>query len=100
MLWPIMKGFMRDEKKLSLSYHQNILSGTPCFDSQIFSLLFTTKNDEWMTCAFMSFSTVFQSYQRDVTVIMKDCLQCNPLGLKKICSLHAGLELDPKVLKY
>ena len=31
--------------------------------------------DGWMTCDFMSFSTVFQSYQDDGRLIMKDCVQ-------------------------
>ena len=29
--------------------------------------------DGWMTCDFTSFSTVFQSYQDDGRLIMKDC---------------------------
>ena len=29
----------------------------------------------WMTCDFTSFSTVFQSYQDDGRLIMKDCVQ-------------------------
>ena len=33
--------------------------------------------DGWMTCDFMSFSTVFQSYQDDGRLIMKDCVQWN-----------------------
>ena len=31
--------------------------------------------DAWMTCDFTSFSTVFQSYQDDGMLIMKDCVQ-------------------------
>ena len=31
--------------------------------------------DGWMTCDFTSFSTVFQSYQDDERLIMKDCVQ-------------------------
>ena len=31
--------------------------------------------DGWMTCDFMSFSTIFQSYQEDEGLIMKDCVQ-------------------------
>ena len=31
--------------------------------------------DGWMICDFMSFSTVFQSYQDDGWVIMKGCVQ-------------------------
>ena len=32
-------------------------------------------NGRWMTCDFMSFSTVFQSYQDDEGLIMKGCVQ-------------------------
>ena len=35
--------------------------------------------DVWMTCDFMTFSTVFQSYQEDGRIIMKDCVQWNPV---------------------
>ena len=35
--------------------------------------------DGWMTCDFMSFSTVFQSYQDDGRMIMKGCVQWNPV---------------------
>ena len=35
--------------------------------------------DEWMTCDFTSFSTVFQSYQGDVWMIMKGCVQRNSI---------------------
>ena len=31
----------------------------------------------WITCYFTSFSTVFQSYQDDGSVIMKGCVQWN-----------------------
>ena len=47
--------------------------------------------DGWMTCDFASFSTVFQSYQDDERLIMKDCVQWNPFTLEKI-SPRAGLE--------
>ena len=33
--------------------------------------------DGWMTCGFTSFLTVFQSYQDDVRMIMKGCVQWN-----------------------
>ena len=36
-----------------------------------------TKMDGWMTCNFTSFLTVFQSYQDDVWMIMKGCVQWN-----------------------
>ena len=35
--------------------------------------------DGWMDCKFTSLSTVFLSYQDDGTVIMKGCLQWNPV---------------------
>ena len=33
----------------------------------------------WKTCDFVSFLTVFQSYQDDLWVIMKGCVQWNPV---------------------
>ena len=36
--------------------------------------------DGWMTCDFTSFLTVFQSYQDDVWMIMKGCVQCNSVN--------------------
>ena len=36
--------------------------------------------DEWMTCNFTSFSTVLQSYQDDGHVIIKGCVQWNPIN--------------------
>ena len=33
--------------------------------------------DGWMICDFTSFLTVFQSYQDDVRMIMKGCVQWN-----------------------
>ena len=35
--------------------------------------------DGWMTCDFMSFSTVFQSYQDNGQMIMKGSVQWNPV---------------------
>ena len=35
------------------------------------------KRDGWMTCDFTSFLTVFRSYQDDVWMIMKGCVQGN-----------------------
>ena len=35
--------------------------------------------DGCMTCDFSPFSTVFQSYQDDERLIMKGCVQCNPI---------------------
>ena len=34
---------------------------------------------KWMTCNFTSFSTVFQSYQEAESMIMKSCMQLNPV---------------------
>ena len=41
---------------------------------------------------FTSFSTVFQSYQDDERLIMKGCVQWNPVTAEKI-SPQAGIEL-------
>ena len=35
--------------------------------------------DGWMTCDFTSFSTVLQSYHDDGQMIMKGCVQWNPV---------------------
>ena len=35
--------------------------------------------DGWMTCDFTSFSTIFQSYQDNGQMIMKGCVQWNPV---------------------
>ena len=53
------------------------------------------KMDGWITCDFTSFSTVFQSYQDDKTLIMKSCV-CNgtPFTIEKI-SPRAGMEVSP-----
>ena len=45
-----------------------------------------------MTCDFTSFSTVFRSYQDDERLIMKGCVQWNPVYGEKV-SPRAGLEL-------
>ena len=46
--------------------------------------------DGWIACDLTSFSTVFQSYQDDGWMIMKGCVQWNPIyGLD---SPRAGLE--------
>ena len=39
--------------------------------------------DGWMNCNFTSFSTVFQSYQDDERLIMKGCVQWNPVMFEK-----------------
>ena len=37
-----------------------------------------------MACDFMSFSTVFQSYQDTEQMIMEGCVQWNPVYIEKI----------------
>ena len=39
----------------------------------------TSLQDGWTTCNFTSFSTVFQSYQDIGRMIMKGCVQWNPV---------------------
>ena len=47
--------------------------------------------DGWVTCGFTSFSTVFQSYQDDGKLIMKDCVQWNSVfGGKDFASRGDG----------
>lgn len=41
-------------------------------------------DDGWMICYFMSFSTIFLSYQDNGQLIMKGCLQWNPFKIEKI----------------
>ena len=44
-----------------------------------------------MTCGFTSFSTVFQSYQDNGRVIIKGCMQWNPVYERKdFCFRRAG----------
>ena len=38
----------------------------------------------WMICDFTSFITVFQSYQDDVWMIMKGCVQWNSVTAERI----------------
>ena len=52
------------------------------------------KDDGWMTCAFMSYSTVFLSYQDDGRVIMKGCVQQNLLNGWRDFHLKLGSTLD------
>ena len=42
-------------------------------------LIAVASMDGLMTCCFTTFSTVFQSYQDDECVIMKGCVQWNPV---------------------
>ena len=50
--------------------------------------------DGWMTCDFKSFSTVFQSYQDDGKMIMKGCVQWNPVYGRKDFRLEQGSRPD------
>ena len=50
--------------------------------------------DGWMTCDFISFSTVLQSYQGDGRLIMNGCVKRNSIAVEKI-SPRAGIELGP-----
>ena len=55
------------------------MSGTPK-DVDFSSLyLRVVRIDGWKTCNFTSVSTVFQSYQDNEWMIMKGCMQWNPL---------------------
>ena len=45
----------------------------------------------WLICDLGSFLTVFQSYQADGWMIMKGCMQCNPVyGKEDFVSSWAG----------
>ena len=46
---------------------------------QDYKIKYNVWMDGWMTCDFTSFSTVFQSYQDDGQMIMKGCVQWNPV---------------------
>ena len=52
---------------------------TLCFYNVIWKIIPVTPSilDEWMTCNFTSFSTVFQSCQDDGRLIMKGCVEWN-----------------------
>ena len=58
---------------MSIQFHCDLELGA------ISQFSFPPKNDVcfdgWMTCNFTSFLTVFQSYQDDVWMIMKGCVQ-------------------------
>ena len=51
--------------------------------------------DAWVTCDFTSFSTVFQSYQDDGRMIMKGCVQWNPVYDRKDLRLRRGSNPGP-----
>ena len=53
---------------------------TPCLITQYIEYsCWVLLLDEWMTCDFMSFSTVFQSYQDNGRLIMNGCVQWNSI---------------------
>ena len=69
---------------LTLKICVGVLSGT--FKTRMLKLGIQMDNellycgiemDGWMTCDFTSFLTAFQSYQDDVWMIMKGCVQWN-----------------------
>ena len=50
-------------------------------------------DDGWMTCDLTSFLTVFQSYQDDVRMIMKGCVQWNSVyGREDFTSSEDGTQ--------
>ena len=55
---------------------QDILQSKPCLQLHTCSF-WDGWMDGWITFDFTSFSTVFQSYQDDVRLIMKSCVQWN-----------------------
>ena len=48
----------------------------------------------WMTCDFTSFLTVLQSYLDDERLIMKDCVQWNPVYSREEFTLSGALTRD------
>ena len=69
------------------------MSGSMLFANlTIFNLMAQVLMDGWMTCNFMSFSTVFQSYQDDKQLIMKAVCNGIPFTVEKILPL-AGIKL-------
>ena len=65
-------------KKININYPESSATG---FFSNGLKNEFETSHqysmDGWMTCDFTPFSTVFQSYQDDVWMIIKGCVQWN-----------------------
>ena len=60
------------------SYNEQVLDKNNVFFK--FLLIAVTRMDgKLMTCCFTTFSTVFQSYQDDECVVMKGCVQWNPV---------------------
>ena len=56
-----------------------------CSASQV-TLVCVAWMDGWMTCSFTPFSAVLQSYQNDERIIMKDCVQWNPVYDETMCN--------------
>ena len=56
------------------------------------SLLLYISWNGWMAYDFMSFSTLFQANQDNERVIMKGCVQGNPILRLKRSPPHAGIE--------
>ena len=52
--------------------------------------------DGWMTCDFISFSRIFQSYQNDSWMIMKGCVQWNLVPLHTTFHYHPNIVLKRK----
>ena len=50
-----------------------------CSECLLRSVKSSSRLDRWMTCYFTFFSTVFKSYQDNVWMIMKGCVQWNPV---------------------
>ena len=56
--------------------------------------------DGWMICDFTSFSTLFQSYQDDGRIIIKGCVQWNPVydyGRIKSIHVHVTVRLASEI---
>ena len=70
------------------SYNEQVLD-------KKFLLIAVTRMDGLMTCCFTTFSTVFQSYQDDECVIMKGCVQWNPVLQLKGSFPRMGSTLQP-----
>ena len=58
------------------SHNEQVLDKNNVFSSLLIAV---SRMDGLMTCCFTTFSTVFQSYQDDECVIMKGCVQWNPV---------------------
>ena len=63
------------ERREMTDKRKNVQTTAPASAASAVGLCHTI--DGWMTCYFTSFLTVFQSYQDDVWMIMKGCVQWN-----------------------